>query len=65
MQTEAASLNVPMPTHQPTPSAFVGSVRRFGPNGVLYEIIKILDDREALIRVIDTCLLYTSDAADE
>jgi uncharacterized protein DUF5397 len=32
----------------------VGSVRRFGPHGVLYEVLKILDDQRALIRVIDT-----------
>ena len=36
------------------PSALVGRVRRFGPHGVLYEVVKILDDRRALIRVIDT-----------
>ena len=35
------------------PSALIGSVRRFGPQGVLYEVIKILDDQRALIRVIE------------
>jgi hypothetical protein len=29
-------------------------VRRFGPHGVLYEVVKILDNRRALIRVLDT-----------
>jgi hypothetical protein len=37
-----------------SPRALVGRVRRFGPYGVLYEIVKILDDQRALIRVIDT-----------
>jgi hypothetical protein len=32
----------------------IGSVRRFGPHGVLYEVLKLLDDQRALIRVIDT-----------
>jgi hypothetical protein len=34
--------------------ALVGKVRRFGPDGVLYEIVRILDDQKALIRVIET-----------
>jgi len=34
--------------------ALVGTVRRFGPHGVLYEIIKFIDDKQALIRVIET-----------
>jgi uncharacterized protein DUF5397 len=38
----------------PIPRALVGTVRRFGPHGVLYEVIKILDDQRALIRVIDS-----------
>ena len=38
----------------PTPPSLVGHVRRFGPHGVLYEVVKILDDKHALIRVIDT-----------
>jgi hypothetical protein len=37
-----------------TPPSLVGHVRRFSPHGVLYEIVKILDDKRALIRVIDT-----------
>jgi hypothetical protein len=35
-------------------STLVGHVRRFGPHGVLYEIMTILDGKRALIRVIDT-----------
>jgi hypothetical protein len=31
-----------------------GTVRRFGPHGVLYEVIKIIDDQRALVRVLDT-----------
>ncbi len=38
----------------PVPPALVGTVRRFGPHGVLYEVIKVLDDQRALIRVIET-----------
>jgi len=38
----------------PTPSSLVGHVRRFGPQGVLYEVVRILDDKRALIRVIDS-----------
>lgn len=38
----------------PTPPSLVGHVRRFGPHGVLYEVLKILDDKRALIRVIDS-----------
>jgi hypothetical protein len=37
-----------------TPRSLVGHVRRFGPHGVLYEVVKILDDKRALIRVVDT-----------
>jgi hypothetical protein len=37
-----------------TPLSLLGHVRRFGPHGVLYEVVKILDDKLALIRVIDT-----------
>jgi len=43
-----------MSIQTPTPSLLVGHVRRFGSHGVLYEIVRILDDRRALIRVIDT-----------
>ena len=38
----------------PTPPSLIGHVGRFGPHGVLYEVVKILDDKRALIRVIDT-----------
>ena len=34
--------------------SLIGAVRRFGPHGELYEVIEILDDQNALIRVIDT-----------
>jgi len=39
----------PQPAH-----SLIGAVRRFGPHGVLYEVVRILDDQCALIRVIDT-----------
>ena len=38
----------------PVKPDLVGTIRRFGPHGVLYEIIKIIDDRRALVRVLDT-----------
>jgi hypothetical protein len=37
-----------------SPFALVGHVRRFGSHGVLYEVVTILDDKCALVRVIDT-----------
>jgi Family of unknown function (DUF5397) len=43
-----------MSIQTPAPPSLVGHVRRFGPYGVLYEIVRILDDKRALIRVIDT-----------
>jgi hypothetical protein len=46
-------MNLQTPS-RPSGHALIGSVRRFGPDGVLYEILKIFDDRRALIRVIDT-----------
>jgi hypothetical protein len=40
---------------QPSMAAtLIGTVRRFGPHGVLYEIVKLLDEKRALIRVLDT-----------
>jgi hypothetical protein len=35
-------------------SSLVGSVRRFGKNGVLYEVLRQVDDASVLIRVLDT-----------
>ena len=44
-----------MNIHTPaTAAGLVGGVRRFGPDGVLYEVLRIIDDRRALVRVIDT-----------
>jgi hypothetical protein len=44
-----------MNVQTPAPSTvLVGSVHRFGPHGVLYQVIGILDDQRALIRVLDT-----------
>jgi hypothetical protein len=39
----------PQPSH-----SLVGAIRRFGPDGVLYEVVKILDERRAVIRVISS-----------
>jgi Family of unknown function (DUF5397) len=38
----------------PVVKGLAGTTRRFGPQGVLYEIIRILDDERALVRVLDT-----------
>lgn len=32
----------------------VGTVRRFGENGVLYEVMRPIDDSSVMIRVLDT-----------
>jgi hypothetical protein len=43
-----------MNLQSPISPTLVGTIRRFGPHGVLYKIIRLLDDKHALIRVIDT-----------
>jgi hypothetical protein len=43
-----------MNVQKPISPGLVGTVHRFGPHGVLYEVIRILDDQKALIRVIET-----------
>ena len=37
-----------------TPQELVGSVRRFGNNGVLYEVLRQIDDSSVLIHVLET-----------
>ena len=37
-----------------TTATITGSVHRFGKNGVLYEVLKKVDEASALIRVIET-----------
>ena len=32
----------------------IGAIRRFGENGVLYEVVRIVDNSSAVIRVLDT-----------
>jgi hypothetical protein len=32
----------------------IGTVHRFGENGVLYEVVRIIDNSSAIIRVLDT-----------
>jgi hypothetical protein len=48
----------PMNVATTTPSirdhSITGSVHRFGQDGVLYEVLREVDDRSALIRVIET-----------
>jgi hypothetical protein len=51
VRTELLAMNIQTPAPH---TGVVGSVRRFGPHGVLYEVLKILDDQRALIRVMDT-----------
>ncbi len=43
-----------MNVQTPVAPELVGTVRRFGPHGILYEIVRIVDDKRALIRVLDT-----------
>jgi len=38
----------------PAPASIIGSVHRFGKSGVLYEVLKNVDETSALIRVIET-----------
>jgi hypothetical protein len=49
-QTGNSSMNI----QPPRSPALIGSVHRFGPHGVLYEVIAILDNKHAMVRVIDT-----------
>jgi hypothetical protein len=45
----------PTPKTKPAPPAdLVGRVRRFGPRGVLYEVIALVSQEEVRIRVIAT-----------
>jgi len=39
---------------RPAPQALVGTVHRFGENGVLYEVVRLIDDTSAGIRVSET-----------
>jgi hypothetical protein len=50
VQAGNTSMNIQAP---PSPT-LIGSVHRFGPHGVLYEVITILDNKRAMVRVIDT-----------
>jgi hypothetical protein len=43
-----------MNIQRPAPPSLVGRIRRFGRQGVLYEVVEILDDKSALIRVLET-----------
>ncbi len=43
-----------MRTNTLQPQLIVGSVRRFGEKGVLYEVIRKVNAASAVIRVIDT-----------
>jgi hypothetical protein len=35
-------------------SSLVGTIRRFGKNGVLYEVLRQVNDASVMIRVLDT-----------
>jgi hypothetical protein len=43
-----------MNVQAPVARALAGGIRRFGPHGVLYQVVRVLDDKRALIRVIET-----------
>ncbi len=40
--------------HVVTSDRLVGSIRRFGSYGVLYEVLKEIDEKSARIRVLET-----------
>jgi AAA+ ATPase superfamily predicted ATPase len=44
--------------------SLVGTIRRFGKNGVLYEVVRQIDVDSILIRVLDTDEETTYPAAD-
>jgi hypothetical protein len=46
-------MEVRMPTSS-TSQPNTGSVHRFGKNGVLYEVVREVDDKSVMIRVLDT-----------
>jgi hypothetical protein len=48
----------------PPPADLVGRVRRFGPRGVLYEVIALVSPEEVRIRVITTGEVTTYAIAD-
>jgi hypothetical protein len=43
-----------MNVQTPVRPELVGTVRRFGRHGVLYEIVRMIDDKRALVRVLET-----------
>ena len=45
---------IPMITASLQTISYVGSIRRFGKFGVLYEVLRIINATTALIRVIET-----------
>jgi hypothetical protein len=47
-------MNVVTSTPPKLDHSIAGSVHRFGRDGVLYEVLRQIDDRSALIRVIET-----------
>ena len=44
--------------------SLVGAIRRFGKNGVLYEVLRQVDDASVIIHVLDTDEETTYPAAD-
>jgi hypothetical protein len=39
---------------QPLTPSLVGTIRRFGKNGVLYEVLRQVDENSVMIHVLDT-----------
>ncbi len=39
---------------QSSSTSLVGTIRRFGKNGVLYEVLRQVDDTSVIIHVLDT-----------
>lgn len=42
------------PSQSSKAPTFVGTIRRFGPHGILYEVLELVDRERALIRVLET-----------
>jgi hypothetical protein len=42
------------PSRTEAPPVLAGAIRRFGPHGILYEVLELTDRERARIRVIET-----------
>jgi hypothetical protein len=44
----------PVPYSAPDPSSLVGELRSIGMDGPTYEVLRILDEKRALIRILES-----------